>query len=148
MDIIFIVELCKELGREIKLPAIVFEDNGAVIALSREMTSRAKRCKHFLMIVNWIREFVEAGLIELRQIPDEANDADVLTKIVTGRSFKTKAGRLLQVNFVFLKIHHAPHFFLRRFQEHGCLVSKNLTLSLMMESWEDASAERRPFFGS
>ena len=95
MDIIFIVELCKELGREIKLPAIVFEDNGAVIALSREMTSRAKRCKHFLMIVNWIRECVEAGLIELRQIPDEANDADVLTKIVTGRSFKTKAGRLL-----------------------------------------------------
>ena len=35
VDIIFIVELRKELGREIKLPAIVFEDNGAVIALSR-----------------------------------------------------------------------------------------------------------------
>ena len=95
VDIIFIVELCKELGREIKLPAIVFEDNEAVIALSREMTSRAKRCKHFLMIVNWIREHVEAGLIELRQIPDEANVADVLTKIITGKSFKTKAGRLL-----------------------------------------------------
>ena len=95
VDIIFIVELCKELGREIKLPAILFEDNGAVIALSREMSSRAKRCKHFLMIVNWIRENVEAGLIELRQIPDEANDADVLTKIVTGRPFRTKARRLL-----------------------------------------------------
>ena len=38
---------------------------------------------------------VEAGLIELRQIPDEANDADVLTKIITGRPFKTKARRLL-----------------------------------------------------
>ena len=89
------MELCKELGREIKLPAIVFEDNGAVIALSREMSSRAKRCKHFLMMVNWIRENVEAGLIELRQIPDEANDADVLTKIVTERPFRTKARRLL-----------------------------------------------------
>ena len=95
VDIIFIVELCKELGRDIKLPAIVFEDNGAVIALSREMSSRAKRCKHFLMIINWIREHVEAGLIELRQIPDEANDADVLTKIITGRPFRTKARRLL-----------------------------------------------------
>ena len=93
--IVFIVELCKELGREIKLPAIVFEDNGAVIALSREMSSRAKRCKHFLMMVNWIRENVEAGLIELRQIPDDSNDADVLTKIVTGRPFRTKARRLL-----------------------------------------------------
>ena len=38
---------------------------------------------------------VEAGLIELRQIPDEANDADVLTKIITGRPFRTKARRLL-----------------------------------------------------
>ena len=38
---------------------------------------------------------VEAGLIELRQIPDEENDADVLTKIVTGRPFRTKARRLL-----------------------------------------------------
>ena len=73
------------------MPAIVFEDNGAVIALSREMSSRAKRCKHFLMIVNWIRENVEAGLIELRQIPDEANDADVFT----GRPFRSKARRLL-----------------------------------------------------
>ena len=89
------MELCKELGREIKLPAIAFEDNGAVIALSCEMSSKAKRCKHFLMMVNWIRENVEAGLIELRQIPDEANDADVLTKIVTGRPFRTKARRLL-----------------------------------------------------
>ena len=65
VNIIFVVELCKELQRPIKLPVIVFEDNGAVIALSREMTSRAKRCKHFLMAINWIREQVEAGLIQL-----------------------------------------------------------------------------------
>ena len=51
VDIIFIVELCKELARQTKLPVIVFEGNGAVTALSREMTSRAKRCKHFLMII-------------------------------------------------------------------------------------------------
>ena len=37
-DIIFAVKLCKELLRPISLPAITFEDNGAVIALSREMT--------------------------------------------------------------------------------------------------------------
>ena len=52
VDIFFVIELCKELRRPIKLPVIVFEDNGAVIALSREMTSRAKRCKHFLMAIN------------------------------------------------------------------------------------------------
>ena len=86
VDIIFTVELCKELDRLIKLPVIVFDDNGAVFALSREMTSRAKRCKHFLMIINWIREQVE---------PDEENVADMLTKIITARPFRTKAARLL-----------------------------------------------------
>ena len=95
VDIIFIIELCKELRRPIKLPVIIFEDNAAVIALSREMTSRAKRCKHFLMAINWIREQVEAGLIQLEQIPDALNRADVLTKIITGMQFRTKASDLL-----------------------------------------------------
>ena len=97
VDIIFVVELCKELHRPIKLPAIVFEDNGAVIALSREMTSRAKRCKHFLMAISWIREQVEAGLIQLQQIPDEENRADILTKIITGMQFRSKAAGLLGI---------------------------------------------------
>lgn len=95
VDIIFIVELCKELERPIKLPVIVFEDNGAVISLSREMTSRAKRCKHFLMAINWIREHVESGLIQLEKITDAENRADVLTKIITGKPFRAKAGDLL-----------------------------------------------------
>ena len=86
VDIILIVELCKELRRPLKLPAIVFEANGAVVALSREMTSRAKRCKHFLMAISWIRE-QEAGLILLQQIPDVENRAD----IITGMEFRSKA---------------------------------------------------------
>ena len=97
VDIIFIVELYKELHRPIKLPAIVFEDNGAVIARSREMTSKAKRCKHFLMAISWIREQVKAGLIQLQQIPDEENRADILTKIITGMQFKSKAAGLLGI---------------------------------------------------
>ena len=99
VDIIFAVELCKQLRRPITLPAIVFEDNGTVIALSREMTSRAKRCKHFLMAISWIREQVEAGLIRLQQIPDVESRADILTKIITGMEFRSKAEDLLGSNF-------------------------------------------------
>ena len=40
VDIIFIVELCKELARPIKLPVIVFEDNGAVIVISSIFQTR------------------------------------------------------------------------------------------------------------
>ena len=63
--------------RPITLPAIVFKDNGAVIALSSEMTSRAKKCEHFLMAISWIREQVEAGLNRLQQISDVENRADI-----------------------------------------------------------------------
>ena len=100
VDTIFIVKLCKELHRPIKLPTIVFEDNGAVIALSREMTSRAKRCKHSLLAISWIREQVEAGLIQLQQIPNDKNCADILTKITTGMQFRSKAAGLLGSNNV------------------------------------------------
>lgn len=95
IEIIFIIELCKELGRPIRLPAIIFEDNAAVIALSREMTSRAKRCKHFLMTVSWIREQVEIGLIYMEKVPGKFNKADLLTKILTGVQFWTNAEELL-----------------------------------------------------
>ena len=95
VDIIFIVELCKELGRPVVLPATVFEDNGAVIALSKEMTSRAKRCKHFLMLVDWIREQVSSGIIELAKVASPHNRANILTKIVTGMPYRDAAGNLL-----------------------------------------------------
>ena len=95
VEILFIIELCKELCRPIKLPVIVFEDNAAVIALSREMTSRAKRCKHFLMAISWIREQVEAKLIELQKVSDEENRADTLTKITTGVRQRSRAEELL-----------------------------------------------------
>ena len=97
VEIIFINELCKELGRPILLPAIIFEDNAAVIALSREMTSRAKRCKHFLMSINWIREQVVAGLIEIEKIASEDNKSDLLTKILTGVQFKSNASDILGI---------------------------------------------------
>jgi hypothetical protein len=95
VEIIFIIELCKELGRPILLPAIIFEDNAAVIALSKEMTSRAKRCKHFLMAINYIREQVQLGLVQVDKIATEFNRADLLTKILTGFSFRSNAELLL-----------------------------------------------------
>ncbi len=95
IEIIFVIELCNEIGRPIKLPAIIFEDNAAVIALSKEMTSRAKRCKHFLMTVSWIREQVELGLIQMEKIPTELNHVDLLTKVLTGLQFRQHASQIL-----------------------------------------------------
>jgi hypothetical protein len=97
LDIVYIVNLCDELRRPIQLPAVVFEDNQPAIDLSASLTGRVKRCKHFLMLVNYIREQVAAGLIALQKIPTEDNIADILTKCITGKSFVQKADHLLGI---------------------------------------------------
>ena len=87
----FVVNLCDELQRSIKLPAVVPEDNQPAIDLSQSLSGRVNKCKHFLMLVNYIREQVAAGLIEISKVPTEDNGADLLTKGLTGQSFLQKA---------------------------------------------------------
>ena len=94
-DVIYVVHLSSELYRPIVLPAVLFEDNSAVLSLSLEMTTRVKRCKHFLMLVNFVRQEVEAGLVLITKVPTEDNNADLLTKILIGSDFVNKASRLL-----------------------------------------------------
>ena len=94
VDIVYVVHLCEEIGRPVKLPAVVMEDNQPVIDVTSSVSSRTKRCKHFLMLVNYVREQVVTGLIQIRKVPTVDNLADVLTKIVTGGEFQTKAGLL------------------------------------------------------
>ena len=43
------------------------------------------------MLIEFVREQVMDGLIELRKISTEANIADVLTKLLVGKSFTIKA---------------------------------------------------------
>jgi hypothetical protein len=42
------------------------------------------RCKHFLTLVDFIKEQVEQGLIASKKVDIKLNVADLLTKIVTG----------------------------------------------------------------
>jgi hypothetical protein len=98
LDVVFVVHLCDELQRSIDLPAIVMEDNQPAIDLSQSLSGRVNKCKHFLMLVNYIREQVAAGLIELSKVPTEDNVADLLTKALTGQSFTQKADFLLGWN--------------------------------------------------
>jgi hypothetical protein len=97
LDLIFVVNLCDELNRPVELPAVILEDNQPAIDLSLSLNGRVKKCKHFLMLVNFIREQVTAGLIELRKVATEDNHADLLTKPLMGKSFDDKANYLLGI---------------------------------------------------
>ena len=97
IDIIYVIHLCEELCRPLDLPCIVLIDNQPVIDLVAQPSgqTRIRRCKHFLMLVDWVREQVSAGYCELVKVATAENLADVLTKIVTGGKFRTKASLLL-----------------------------------------------------
>jgi hypothetical protein len=97
LDIIYVIHLCEELGRPITLPAIVMEDNQPVIDLTKDFITHSKKCKHFNMLVNYIREQVAAGLISIHKVPTEDNVADILTKILRGEAYTEKAEQLLGI---------------------------------------------------
>ena len=40
----------------------------------------AKKCKHFLMLINYIREQVDLGIIKILKIPGQNNMSDVVIK--------------------------------------------------------------------
>jgi hypothetical protein len=57
----FLIALCQELRIPLELPAIIMEDNSAVVTLANTETSYAKKCKHFLMVLNYIKEQISLG---------------------------------------------------------------------------------------
>jgi len=94
-EIIYVISICQELGIALKLPVLVYEDNYPVVQLTNNLAPKAKKCKHFLMLLNYIKEQIEAGIIDVRHIDTNNNLADILTKILTGFPFHSKADKLL-----------------------------------------------------
>ena len=77
------------------LPAVIMEDNSAVVTISNEESAYLKKCKHFIMVVNYVREQLELGLIQVIKIKGELNNADLHTKKLRDKSFATKADNIL-----------------------------------------------------
>lgn len=100
VDLLYIINLCDEIQREVELPAIVFEDNSPTVQLSDGLSAKAKKSKHFLMLINFIREQVLMGLIEVQKIPTADNVADVLTKALPWKDFEAKAKILLGIESI------------------------------------------------
>lgn len=94
-DIIYIIALCDNIKLEMKLPAIIMEDNSAVITISTQQCSYLKKCKHFLMIINYVREQVQLGLLSINKINTKDNNADMHTKQKRCKTFKVSARTIL-----------------------------------------------------
>jgi len=93
--IVYLYNLCIELHRPFELPAIILEDNQALRKVAGSGLGPTKRARHFLMMVNYLREMVMKGVISWKEIPAHLNIADILTKVVVGQDFLYKSQGLL-----------------------------------------------------
>ena len=83
-DLLFLFSLCLDLQLDLQLPAISMEDNSAVITITTEDDQAyLKKCKHFLMVINYIQEQVDLGMIAIQKIAGEDNMDDLHTKPFT-----------------------------------------------------------------
>ena len=80
IDIMYVISVCLELNINLVMPAIIMEDNSAVITVTTDESAYMKKCKHFLMLINYVREQVDLGIIKILKIPATQNMSDVLTK--------------------------------------------------------------------
>ena len=94
-DILFILSLSEELHLEIQLPAIIMEDNSAVVTITTDDAAYIKKCKHFLMIINYVREQVNLDLIAIHKIHGEENIADIHTKPMRDGKFDRFVPKIL-----------------------------------------------------
>ncbi len=91
-DLLFLIYMCFELRVEL---AMIFEDNSAVVTVTTEENAYAKKCKHFLMVINYVREQINLGLIKIDKIAGTKNNADLLTKKLRDGTFLPKRNALL-----------------------------------------------------
>jgi hypothetical protein len=55
----------------------------------------AKKCKHFLMVLNYVKEQISLGQIEARKIFGKLNNADLHTKPLRCSAFQQMAHKIL-----------------------------------------------------
>ena len=96
-EFIYIEAVCEEIGRPLTKPAIVHEDNLPAIMLLTKEQSTPKASKHFLKLINYVKERLRDEDIVLQHIATNLNVPDILTKHVFGQDFQFKAQRLLGI---------------------------------------------------
>jgi hypothetical protein len=98
-DIIFVINLCKNMKINLKIPAIIFEDNQPVIQLAMTTSTGIKKCRHFQMLIAFIKEKVDEGLVTIKKIDTSKNPADILSKVeISGSNYLEKVKSLLLGN--------------------------------------------------
>ena len=93
-EVLWLKKLLTEIGVRIQSTCRLMCDNKAAISIS-ENPVQHDRTKHIEIDRHFIKEKIEAGVVDLPFVKSEDQLADILTKAVTGRVFE---GALYKLN--------------------------------------------------
>jgi hypothetical protein len=94
-EFLFIEMILLEIHRPLTPPTIINEDNQPICTLLTRDRAMPKHSKHFIMLVNYVRELIDVGELEIRKVGTNFNFSDILTKHVQGRDYLYKAQQML-----------------------------------------------------
>lgn len=94
LEVSHIMDLLTFVADEVVTPVKIFVDNLSAIDLCETLRQNHK-VKHINVRINYIREMIEEGLIELHFCPSARNVADALTKPLACKEFKIHSEKLL-----------------------------------------------------
>lgn len=85
IQILFLLTLFEDVGRTVQLPVTVYEDNQSAIDLIKD--GKIHKSKHFLMLIQFLREQQSNGKLSVIKCSSEENISNVLTKIISSKEY-------------------------------------------------------------
>ena len=79
-NMIFLRGLLAELHHAQSQPSVLYTDSSVVLDWISDNSRHSKRADHLVLAINFVKQQVELGIVELRHIDTESNTADVMTK--------------------------------------------------------------------
>ena len=86
-DMMYCYRIVTSLGLKVELPMVLEMDNKGAVDLANNY-SVGGRTRHVDVKFFFLRELKEQGLLVIKHVPGEQNDADIFTKNVTASIFE------------------------------------------------------------
>eukprot|EP01082_Thalassiosira_pseudonana_P000277 g29.t1 g29 contig1:64548-67487(+) len=86
-DMMYLYRSLTEIGLSVELPMVLEMDNSGAVDLANSY-SVGGRTRHVDVRLYYLRELKEEGLLVIKHIPGENNDADIFTKNTDARTFE------------------------------------------------------------
>jgi len=94
-ELVYLRQLLEDIGYQQSDPTIIYEDNQGAILLADNHGIYSKRTKHIDVRHHYLRDIIKSGWLQVRHIPTERQNADILTKALVASKFRADCAQLM-----------------------------------------------------